>query len=194
MGGDDGRGDDRVAHRVEPSQAPAPEWVGRGARPRISEREPGGAPGEPGVPLRPRRAEPSAEEHRDQVVAELRASGPDRRSLEEHASKVGAGWAAKLAKLGVAVELGRFECHEKGCFVTVVHRSADDVDRAMQVITRTGEFHGWQSGKMRTGVVPRSDGKAEVTWVLYPPQPGQLALAATLPEDNLDELEVAVGP
>jgi hypothetical protein len=64
----------------------------------------------------------------------------------------------------------------------------------MDVITRTGEFHGWHSGKMRSGPIVKDDGKVEVTWFLFAPQAGQEALASTLPEDRLEELVAAAAP
>jgi hypothetical protein len=138
--------------------------------------------------------EMSAQEHRDKSVAEIRASGPDRRNLLEAAQRVAQGWSAKLSRMGVRVEVGRFECHKKGCFVAMVHDSDADLDRGMAVITRTGEFHGWHSGKMRSGPIARDNGKVEVTWFLFPPKDGQEALASTLPEDRLEELVAAAAP
>lgn len=135
--------------------------------------------------------EPSAEEHREQSIAEIRASGPDKSNLFDSAQRVKDGWAVKLAQIGVRADVGRFECHNKGCFLTVVHDNETDVSRGMDVITRTGEFHGWHSGKMRSGPIARPDGRVEVTWFLFPPKDGEDALAATLPADNFDELRAA---
>jgi hypothetical protein len=133
----------------------------------------------------------NAQEHRDKSVAEIRASGPDKNNLFDSAQRVTDGWAKKLAQVGVGADVGRFECHGKGCFLTIVHDTEADVGRGMEVITRTGEFHGWHSGKMRSGPIARPDGKVEVTWFLFPPQAGQEALAATLPADNIEELRAA---
>jgi hypothetical protein len=130
----------------------------------------------------------TAVEHRDKSVAELKASGPASRTIAESAAKVAKGWSEKMPKIGVDVQVGPVECFRKGCFMTVVHATDDDVERATQAITRTGEFHGWQSGKMRSGPIPRPDGKVEATWFLFPPQDGKEPMAATLPPDNLDEL------
>jgi hypothetical protein len=185
--GDRGDARDRADRDVDLSEVSDGEQSRPASLPPIS--RPAWATGEPASDrLDETRPEPSPREHRDQVVSELRASGPDRRHLAEPAKQVGEGWSAKLATLGVDAELGRFECHAKGCFMTAVHKSETDVEKAMQAITRTGEFHGWQSGKMRSGVIARSDGKVEVTWVLYSPQADEAALAATLPADTLDEL------
>jgi hypothetical protein len=138
--------------------------------------------------------EPTAQEHRDRSVAEIRASGADQRNLAGAAQRVAKGWGAKVAELGAHGEFGPIECYAKGCFMNVVHNTGADVDRAMEVITRTGEFHAWHSGKMRSGPVTRADGKIEVTWFLFPPQPGSEAMAATLPQDMLDELQPSRKP
>jgi hypothetical protein len=135
--------------------------------------------------------EPNAQEHRDESVAEIRASGPDKNNLFDSAQRVTNGWTTKLSQVGVRADVGRFECHGKGCFLTIVHDTEADVGRGMEVITRTSEFHGWHSGKMRSGPIARPDGKVEVTWFLFPPQAGQEALAATLPADNIEELRAA---
>ena len=132
----------------------------------------------------------SAKEHRDQAVNEIRASGPDQQHLLASAKRVAEGWSAKIAKMDVAAKLGPFECHAKGCFVTEVHKSEDDVEEAMRLITRTSEFSGWQSGKMRSGVISREDGRVEVTWFLFAPPKDEAPLAATLPPENLDDLAV----
>jgi hypothetical protein len=145
----------------------------------------------PGAPPPP---EPSAREHRDNVVAELRASGPDRRGLAAPAAKVLTGWTTKIAGLGVEGRWGRVECHAKGCLMTAVHPNEEAANKASEVITRTGEFNGWQAGKMRSGIIARGDGAVEVTWVLYPPPAGEAALAATLPDDVLEELQRAWSP
>ena len=136
----------------------------------------------------PPRSPVNAREHRDKSVAEIKESGPDRRKLITSANRVGTAWAQKAVKVGVDAQFGQFECHQKGCFMTVVHKSEDEVTLGMEAITRTGEFHGWQSGKMRSGPIERPDGKVEVTWFLFPPEGGKEPLLATLPEDNLDEL------
>jgi hypothetical protein len=133
-------------------------------------------------------------EHRDAVVAELRASGQDRRGMRAPAAQVLTGWKAKIAALGGEGRWGTFECYAKGCFVTAVHSTEEAASKASEVITRTGEFNGWQAGKMRSGIIARSDGDVEVTWVLYPPAPGSEALASTLPEDVLEELQRAWSP
>ena len=153
--------------------------------PAPSEVEPVAAPSLSAEPID---RELSPKEHRDQSVAEMRASGPDRHNLVPSAERVVKGWSEKVAKVGVEAEFGKYECYQKGCFVNVVLKSEADVDREMQAITRTGEFHGWRSGKMRSGSIARADGKVEVTWFLFPPQDGKEALVATLPADNLDEL------
>jgi hypothetical protein len=166
--------------------------VERAAEPSFPRRiiEPAPLEGEPSE-LSQAAQEPNALEHRDQSIAEIRASGPDKNNLFDSAQRVTDGWARKLAQVGVGADVGRFECHGKGCFLTIVHDSEADVGRGMEVITRTGEFHGWHSGKMRSGPIARPDGKVEVTWFLFPPQAGQEALAATLPADNIEELRAA---
>jgi hypothetical protein len=131
----------------------------------------------------------TAVEHRDKSVAELRASGPAAAAMTASAAKVATAWSEKMPTIGVNVQIGKVECYRKGCFMTVVHATDDDVERATQAITRTGEFHGWQSGKMRSGPIPRPDGKVEATWFLFPPEGDKEPLAATLPPDSLDELQ-----
>ena len=134
---------------------------------------------------------PSALAQRDDVVAGLRASGPDERGLTQAAATVLASWKAKVAELGVDGDWGHAECYAKGCFVTAAHPSDHAASQATDVITRTGEFNGWQAGKMRSGVIPRPDGTVEVTWVLYAPAPDHDALLAQLPPDTLEELRHA---
>jgi hypothetical protein len=114
--------------------------------------------------------------------------------LGKPAATVLAGWTAKVAEMGVDGKWGRVECYAMGCFVTVSHSSEDAASKATDVITRTGEFNGWQAGKMRSGTIALADGTVEVTWVLYPPAPEQEALVATLPPDTLEELHHAWGP
>ncbi|WP_437296630.1 hypothetical protein [Sorangium sp. So ce426] len=144
-----------------------------------------GAP--PSEPLEPPQQEPSALEHRDRVVAELRASGVDRR-LGAPASTVVDGWSSKLARFAVGGSFEKEECFAKGCFVTIVHPSLQDAEKATDIITRTGEFNGWQAGKMRSGPIAHDDGRVELTWVMYPPPPDGHVLPETLPPDNFEEL------
>ena len=109
--------------------------------------------------------------------------------MTRSAGKVATAWTEKMPKIGLEVQVGRVECYRKGCFTTIVHKTDGDVDRATQAITRTGEFHGWQSGKMRSGPIPRPDGKVEATWFLFSPEGDKEPLAASLPPDSLDELQ-----
>jgi hypothetical protein len=134
---------------------------------------------------------PSALAHRDRVVAALQSSGPAQPGLDQAAGTVLASWIAKVAELGVAGDFGSMECHAKGCFVTATYPREQAASQATDVITRTSEFNGWQAGKMRSGVIPRSDGTVEVTWVLDAPPPNRSALAAPLPPDSLEELRHA---
>jgi hypothetical protein len=139
--------------------------------------------------------EMTAREHRDKSIAEIRASGAEK-NLATPAAAVVAGWTAKLADFGVGAKFSPFECYAKGCFVTGVFASEPEVDRSTEVITRTGEFHGWQAGKMRSGTIQHDDGKVEITWFLFTPPAGSEILSEPLPPDNLAELrqQVAAKP
>jgi hypothetical protein len=134
----------------------------------------------------------SALDRRDMMIAGLESSGPGPR-LVAAAARVAKGWNAKLAAFGAEGGIGAFTCFAKGCYVTAQHSSEPAANAATNVITRTGEFNGWQSGKMRSGVIEKPDGKVEVTWVLFAPEPKQEPLLAVLPPDTLDELKQAPG-
>ncbi|WP_437944955.1 hypothetical protein WME98_28730 [Sorangium sp. So ce296] len=180
-------------HEDAPNAAPGAEDLAQHAR--ADERAAGAAsppvpPVDPGPPSSepaesPRG--PSPREHRDRVLRELRASGPDHR-LFAPASAVVDAWTSKLAKLGAAGTFEPLECYAKGCSVTVVHASAVKAEEATEVITRTGEFHGWQAGKMRSGLIEHDGDRVEVTWILDAPPPDSPVLPEALPRDNLDEL------
>jgi len=142
--------------------------------------------------LIPSEPEPSVElsalDHRNKMVADLQKSGPDRRQLATPASSVFTGWNAKLKTLGVVSSFGSVECHANGCYASATHASQAEVDRATEIITRTGEFNGWQAAKVRSGPIARADGTIEVTWVLFAPEPDVAALPRELPPDQLEEL------
>ncbi|WP_437725495.1 hypothetical protein [Sorangium sp. So ce861] len=165
--------------------AQADEHGAGAASPPVRPVEPGPPSSEPAEPRR----EPSPREHRDRVLRELRASGPDHR-LFAPASAVVDAWTSKLAKLGAAGAFEPLECYAKGCSVTVVHASAVKAEEATEVITRTREFTGWQAGKMRSGLIERGGDRVEVTWILDAPPPDSPVLPEELPRDNLDELVV----
>ena len=130
----------------------------------------------------------SALDHRNKMVADLQKSGPDLRQLATPAFSVFTGWTAKLKTLGLVSSFGRVECHAKGCYASATHASQAEVDRATEIITRTGEFNGWQAAKVRSGPIARADGTIEVTWVLFAPEPDVAALPRELPPDQLEEL------
>ncbi|XXX71945.1 hypothetical protein WMF30_30295 [Sorangium sp. So ce134] len=131
--------------------------------------------------------EVSAVEHRDGVLARLRASGRDYR-LTSPATTVARGWASKLRQFGVEGEFAPLECYAKGCAVTILHSSQRAAQRATDVVTRSGEFHGWQAGKMRSGLIPKDNGQVEVTWILDSPPADEPVLPENLPQDHFDEL------
>lgn len=163
--------------------AHADEHAAGAASPPIRPLEPGPPSNEPAEPPR----EPSPREHRDRVLRELRASGPDHRLFAPASAVVGA-WTSKLAKLGAAGTFEPLECYAKGCSVTVVHASAVKAEEATAVITRTREFNGWQAGKMRSGLIEHDGDRVEVTWILDAPPPDSPVLPEELPRDDLDEL------
>jgi len=163
--------------------AHADEHAAGAASPPIRPLEPGPPSNEPAEPPR----EPSPREHRDRVLRELRASGPDHRLFAPASAVVGA-WTSKLAKLGAAGTFEPLECYAKGCSVTVVHASAVKAEEATEVITRTREFNGWQAGKMRSGLIEHDGDRVEVTWILDAPPPDSPVLPEELPRDDLDEL------
>ncbi|WP_129573191.1 MULTISPECIES: hypothetical protein [Sorangium] len=163
--------------------ARADEHAAGAASPPVRLVEPGPPSSEPAAPPR----EPSPREHRDRVLRELRASGPDHRLFAPASAVVGA-WTSKLAQLGAPGAFEPLECYAKGCSVTVVHASAVKAEEATEVITRTREFSGWQAGKMRSGLIEHDGDRVEVTWILDAPPPDSPVLPEELPRDNLDEL------
>jgi hypothetical protein len=121
-------------------------------------------------------------------LAALRASGRDYR-LTAPAQTLVKGWASKLQRFGVAGKMEPLECYAQGCAVTTVYPSQSAAEAASEVVTRTGEFNGWQAGKMRSGYIVKGDGRVEVTWVLDAPPPDVSVLPDKLPPDNFDELK-----
>ncbi len=168
---------------LEPRPMPRQRAITTNVPPAASDAPPASPP--PAAP----EPELSPREQRDKIVKDLKASGPDLRGLAKPAATVVAGWSKKVADFGIDAEFGAFECYQQGCFMTLAQGSETAVAEAERIILRTGEFHGWQAGKMRSAVIPKPDGTVEVTWVLYPPEIGQDALAATLPPDSLEELQ-----
>ena len=129
----------------------------------------GAAPAQPGSPNKTNTAgrPPTPREERDTVVAKLRNSGTDAHGLINNARAVGDAWAALARTAKVEVVSGNWECYAAGCFTTMLHTAAAEIDDLTTQITETDGFRNWDGPKMRSGPVPREDGKTEVTWVLF---------------------------
>ncbi|HET9956172.1 MAG TPA: hypothetical protein VFQ61_16810 [Polyangiaceae bacterium] len=127
-------------------------------------------------------------EHRDRVLTALRASGRDTR-LTSFGQTVVKGWASKLQQLAVGGKVDPLECYAKGCAVTIEYPSQSAAEDGNEVVTRSGEFNGWQAGKMRSGYITKSNGAVEVTWILDSPPADSPVLPDKLPADNFDELK-----
>lgn len=120
----------------------------------------------------------TAIEERDLNVLELERSGPDRLNLLAQANVVGAAWKALAEKSKADVSFGPWTCHAGGCFVTALHAGAASVDKLSEEITQTDEFLEWNSTKMRSGPIQRTDGTVEITWILHAPASDEAAPAS----------------
>ncbi len=172
----------RIVLTVSPSQ-PVEADNGRVAA-AVAEAAPADSPPAPND-LRPQL---SPLEHRDRVLSALRASGRDTR-LTSFGQTVVKGWASKLQQLAIAGKVEPLECYANGCAVTITYPSQAAAENGNDVITRSGEFNGWQAGKMRSGYIIKSNGEVETTWVLDSPPAGSAVLPDKLPADNFDEIK-----
>lgn len=127
-------------------------------------------------------------QERDQALARLRASGRDFR-LTAPATTVVKAWTNRLREFGVEGKLDPLECYAGGCALTILHPSLSAAQRGTDVVTRTAEFLGWQSSKMRSGFIYKDNERVEITWILDSPPQGGPVLSEPLPQDNLEELK-----
>ncbi|HKQ71108.1 MAG TPA: hypothetical protein VJT73_17300 [Polyangiaceae bacterium] len=124
----------------------------------------------------------TAAEERDQKIAWLKTTGPDRDNLIAQAENIARAWNKLAEKLLAGAAFGRMECYRRGCYGTAIHGSAGTIDDLTREISQSTEFRDWNGPKMRTGPVIRKDGNVEVTWVLFT-QPAELDThAANTPE------------
>lgn len=112
----------------------------------------------------------TAVDERDERVRELRASGPDIHRLFVDAEAMGRAWSEIAQKARVKAVFGEWECHELGCFASVVHKGASGVEVLAHFISISDAFRLWTGGKFQSGPIQRADGSVEMTWILYSPR------------------------
>jgi len=140
--------------------------------------EPAGAPRGSESPPSPERL--SAKEARDREAARLVASGPDARNLTVDAIRLGKSWSRAAQKEGVDLKFDDWKCYGAGCMTSVRH-GADVLAQVTRAISTDDAFVGWGGEKFRSGPIEQTDGKVEVTWILYAPPDGTAALV--MPDD-----------
>lgn len=136
-----------------PSVAPSPS-----AAPVVMRRR----PAEPG-PTDPKQA-------RDRMEAAVRRSGsPTVPGIVAAVGAVGQSWKDLADRAGIYARLGEWECHAEGCFVTIVQRTPEDVERLSELINASRAFTDWPASKMHSLTIPMDDGTFESTWLLSTP-------------------------
>lgn len=123
----------------------------------------------------------TAAEERDQKVAWLKGTGPDRNNLMGQAADIGRSWDKLAARLNARASFDSFACYRGGCYGTAVHETDTTVDELTSEISHSTEFRDWNGSKMRSGPVARPDGKIEVTWVLFTASDESAAPATNTP-------------
>lgn len=111
---------------------------------------------------------PEARE-RDQQLERLRASGPDVGGLTGKVQSMRGDWQTLAAKAGVDVQVSPLECYQAGCFSTLVFKAHQGVEVLTSEIFDSQAMANWPGPKTRSAPLARSDGAAEVTWLLLPP-------------------------
>jgi len=106
---------------------------------------------------------------RDQQIERLRASGPDVMGLTGKVQSMQADWQTLAAKAGIDVQVSPLECHQAGCFSTLVFKARDAVEDLTSKIFDSRPVADWPGPKTRSTPLARPDGGAEVTWLLLPP-------------------------
>jgi hypothetical protein len=111
----------------------------------------------------------AARVERDGLLAELRQSGPDVGGLLPRARRLGQILAELSLENEIHATVTPWECHARGCATSVVQHSEVEADELTTRFTKASEFHAWSSAKLRSGAIPRSDGRIEVTWFFWAP-------------------------
>jgi hypothetical protein len=109
---------------------------------------------------------------RDQQIEALRLSGPDSEGLMAATSAARDAWVTFTTGGGGNVEAAPWECHRAACFSTAIHGSMQSVEEVTSRILAADEISSWPGSKTRSAPILRSDGKVEVTWILFAPRDG----------------------
>lgn len=124
---------------------------------------PDGAAAAPPIVNSPEAAE------RDQQLQRLRASGPDVAGLTGKVQSMQSEWQMLAAKGRIDVQVSPPECYHAGCFSTLVFKSRDGIEDLTSKIFDSKPVADWPGPKTRSAPLARSDGGAEVTWLLLAP-------------------------
>jgi hypothetical protein len=108
---------------------------------------------------------------RDRQLEVLRGSGPAPSGFLRAAEKVSRPWEELARATSGEIDVKSWECYRAGCFVNAVHRSARSVDDMTTRILGSSELGSWPGPKSRSAPIPLPDGRIELTWLLFAPEP-----------------------
>lgn len=119
---------------------------------------------------------PTAESVRDGRVAGLVDSGAAPPEFLNAMKALDSELRALAADPKLDAQVSDWRCYRDGCFTTLAHRDVVSVELLARRLQSSNAFSGWAGGKFRSGPIPRTDGRIEITWIFQKPEgPTELA-------------------
>lgn len=139
-----------------------------GRRPGVARSERRGSTGGPSGHTA--EAAPTAESERDQRVAGLVDSGVAPPEFLTAMKAVDSEFRALAADPALDATVSEWRCYRAGCVTNLAHKDVVSVELLARRFQSSKAFSGWAGGKFRSGPIPRTDGRLEITWIFERPE------------------------